>query len=223
MNVVINVVDDIHGLIKWSTHSGFWHFSHWTQMKTGTFVDKSLHVHKFRVYWQKRMRLDIVFIILGKGGVSIFLWLWLLSCASLAAFQGWFTLKVSQIQRTERHLETSFFESSSGHLCQLNLLKLLYTILLFRPSTTLSSLIVHDEGRILYFTHHVQLPWWFCKVNIFIMLMNEEPCLWAFSYRGRWCSYWKLTPLSKAGYAEQLCTWLPPLTSFSLFGTDRLW
>lgn len=31
-----------------------------------------------------------------------------------------------------------------------------------------------------------------------------------------------LTPVSKAGSAEQLCAWLPPLTSFSLYDTDRL-
>lgn len=123
----------------------------------------------------------------------------------------------------ETELETPFFESSPGQLCQLNLLKLLYTILLFRPSTTFSSLVVHEEGRILYFIHHVRLPWGFCKVNMFRILRNEKPCLWALSCRGRWCSYWKLTPVSKAGYPEQPCTWLPPPTSFSLFGTDKLW
>lgn len=30
-------------------------------------------------------------------------------------------------------------------------------------------------------------------------------------------------PVSKAGNAEQLLTWLPPLISFSLHGSDRLW
>lgn len=59
------------------------------------------------------------------------------------------------------------------------------------------------------------------KTDVFRKLMNEERAGGLFPVGGGGVmESW--TPVSKAGNAEQLRSWLPPLISFSLHGTDRL-
>lgn len=61
------------------------------------------------------------------------------------------------------------------------------------------------------------------KTDVFGKLMNEERAGGSFPVGEGGGVIETLTPTSEAGYTEQLHTWLPPLISFSLHGTDRLW
>lgn len=96
-----------------------------------------------------------------------------------------------------------------------------YNIAVSNKHYILFLLFVHEVGRISY----IMFSWIgdSARTDVFRKLMKEKLASGSFSTGRGGRIIEGLTPMFEASYAEQLRTQLPPLISFSLHGTDRLW